>query len=69
MNEEKIKQLSTYLPEDSTLYQAVMSECKHTGNGVSTILRLALSDRYERQLEQARARQPYSPVCEVPATS
>ena len=57
MNEDRIKQLSTYLPEDSTLYQAVMSECKQTGQGVSAILRQALAERYERQLEQARTRQ------------
>jgi len=57
MSKDTMKQLSTYLPEDSTLYQAVMSECKHTGQGVSAILRLALSEHYEHQLEQYRARQ------------
>ena len=57
MSKDNLKQLSTYLPEDSTLYQAVMSECKHTGQGVSAILRLALSEHYERQLEQYRAHQ------------
>lgn len=57
MSKESLKQLSTYLPEDSALYQAVMSECKHTGQGVSAILRLALSEHYERQLEQYRAHQ------------
>jgi len=66
MSKETMKQLSTYLPEDSTLYQAVMSECKHTGQGVSAILRLALTEHYERQLEQYRAQQ-FAPD-QVPAT-
>ena len=51
------KQLSTYLPEDSTLYQMVMSECKHTGQGVSAIIKLALSAYFDQQLKTWRARQ------------
>ena len=66
MSKDTMKQLSTYLSEDSTLYQAVMNECKHTGQGVSAILRLALTEHYERQLEQYRAHQ-FAPG-QVPAT-
>ena len=65
MSKNNLKQLSTYLPEDSILYQMIMSECKDTGQGVSAILKLALSERYDEQLREWRTHQ-FQPD-EVPA--
>lgn len=49
-----LKQLSTYVSEQDDLYQAIQAEAKDRAVSVSTVIRWALMERYERQLEQVR---------------
>jgi len=49
MNEDKIRQLSTYLKESDELYEFVMSKAKH-GRSVSDIIRAALAEQMQQEI-------------------